>query len=578
MAKKTKDSNLSIEERLEQALIPNWDEPYKLPDNWCWTKIGEITDLYRGVSYKKHEGHSEKGINDCLVMRGGNIQEGEIDTDADNIYVDKELVSEEQYVRKHDVVIVSSTGSTKVIGRAGISFADYEDVTFGAFLTLVRPNKSVHKPYISYYFQGDMYRNRMRQLASGVSINNIRNEYITDTPIPLPPLNEQKRIISHIESLFAKLDEAKEKAQEVIAGFETRKAAILQKAFSGELTAKWRKENTPSPAWVYLEELKNDDNYSIRSEIKYWNDDSLPAGWCESKIGNLLYFAGRIGWKGLKAEEYTTSGPLLLSVYNLNDGDEVTYNRVYHITQERYEESPEIMVEVGDVLLTKDGAGIGKLGYVKELPEKATINSSLLLLRPSKSAVSKYIYYVLLGPALQSIVKERITGSATPHLFQRDIKEFVLPIPSLEEQIEIVRVLDNMLLNENIAKESAELVLEQINEMKKSILVRAFRGELGTNDPTESSAIELIKQIIEEKIKAEESKPKRTPVKKKEVSFVAKTILEVLKSSEKLTPEKLKAETALEIDDFYDQLKALIDNGQIREIRIEGESYLEATK
>ena len=328
----------------------------------------------------------------------------------------------------------------------------------------------------------------------------------------------------------------------------------------------------------YLEELKNDDNYSIRSEIKYWNNESLPAGWCESKIGNLLYFAGRIGWKGLKAEEYTASGPLLLSVYNLNDGDEVTYNRVYHITQERYEESPEIMVEIGDVLLTKDGAGIGKLGYVKELPEKATINSSLLLLRPSKSAVSKYIYYVLLGPALQSIVKERITGSATPHLFQRDIKEFVLPIPSLEEQIEIVRILDNMLLNENKAKESAELVLEQIDVIKKSILVRAFRGELGTNDPTEASAIELIKQIIEEKIKAEESKPKRTQTKRKEVGFVAKTILEVLKFSEKLTPEKLKAETSLEVDDFYDQLKVLIDNGQIREIRIEGESYLEAVK
>lgn len=87
----------------------------------------------------------------------------------------------------------------------------------------------------------------------------------------------------------------------------------------------------------------------------------MPKTWAESKIGNLLYFAGRIGWKGLKADEYTEEGPLLLSVYNLNDGDEVSYNRVYHITTERYEESPEIMVEIGDVLLTKDGAGIALL-------------------------------------------------------------------------------------------------------------------------------------------------------------------------------------------------------------------------
>lgn len=126
----------------------------------------------------------------------------------------------------------------------------------------------------------------------------------------------------------------------------------------------------------------------------------MPKTWAESKIGNLLYFAGRIGWKGLKADEYTEEGPLLLSVYNLNDGDEVSYNRVYHITTERYEESPEIMVEIGDVLLTKDGAGIGKLGYVKELPQEATINSSLLLIRPGNTAISKYIFYLLSGPEL----------------------------------------------------------------------------------------------------------------------------------------------------------------------------------
>ena len=126
MAKKSKkNENLTLEEKLEQALIPNWDEPYKLPENWCWTKIGNISTLHRGVSYKKSEGHSVKNANDCLVMRGGNIREAALDIENDNVYVDKKLVSDEQLVQKHDVVIVSSTGSKKVIGRAGISFCDY---------------------------------------------------------------------------------------------------------------------------------------------------------------------------------------------------------------------------------------------------------------------------------------------------------------------------------------------------------------------------------------------------------------------------------------------------------------------
>lgn len=304
--------------------------------------------------------------------------------------------------------------------------------------------------------------------------------------------------MEQIESLFAKLDEAKEKVQDILDAFENRKTAILYKAFQGTLTKVWRENHTVKSAEIYLQDLLDKGECFNRKEFKFWKNENLPKSWIESKIGNLLYFAGRIGWKGLKAEEYTEEGPLLLSVYNLNDGDEVSYSRVYHITNERYEESPEIMVKQGDVLLTKDGAGIGKLGYVKELPQEATINSSLLLIRPGNTAISKYIFYLLSGPELQRIVKERITGSATPHLFQRDIKEFVIPVPPLEEQKEIVRILDDVLSQENNTYKKIKNVAVRIDMMKKSILAKAFRGELGTNNSKEESAIELLKTILAE--------------------------------------------------------------------------------
>ena len=524
MVKKTKNSNLSLEERLEQVLIPNWDEPYKLPENWCWVRIDAIASIYTGnsinerVKEEKYTGQSEgliylatKDIGfDSTIDYETNIRI----PNADGFKV----------APKFSTLLCIEGGSA---GRK-VGFVT-QDVCFVNKLCAFVPHAKINPKYLYYVIQSDAFKKQFdakkHGLIGGVSIKEVMSIYI-----PLAPTEQQTLIVERIESAFHKLDEATEKSQEVIDGFETRKAAILHKAFAGELTAKWRKENTHTPACVYLEKLKNDNNYSIRSEIKYWNNESLPAGWCESKIGNLLYFAGRIGWKGLKAEEYTDSGPLLLSVYNLNDGDEVTYNHVYHITQERYEESPEIMVEIGDILLTKDGAGIGKLGYVKDLPEKATINSSLLLLRPSKSAISKYIYYVLLGPALQNIVKERITGSATPHLFQRDIKEFVLPIPSLEEQIEIVRVLDNMLLNENKSKEFAELVLEQIDAIKKSILVRAFRGELGTNNINEGSAVELLKKVFDGDVAVQT--PAKKPTKRISIPSDIKELLSNIREEE----------------------------------------------
>lgn len=122
-------------------------------------------------------------------------------------------------------------------------------MAFGAFLTLVRPNDGIVKPFIAHYFQSDVYRDRIRELAAGVNINNIKANYITESPIPLPPFSEQRRIVDRIESLFAKLDEVKQKAQDALDSFETRKATILHKAFTGELIGKH------STATTTLEEI-----------------------------------------------------------------------------------------------------------------------------------------------------------------------------------------------------------------------------------------------------------------------------------------------------------------------------------
>ena len=465
MAKKTKDSNLSIEERLEQALIPNWDEPYKLPNNWCWTKIGVITDLYRGVSYKKHEGHSEKGINDCLVMRGGNIKEGEIDIDADNIYVDKKLVSKEQYVKKHDVVIVSSTGSTKVIGRAGISFADYDDVAFGAFLTLVRPSESVHKPYVSYYFQGDMYRNRMRQLASGVNINNIRNEYITDTPIPMPPLDEQRRIVGRIESLFAKLEEAEEKAQEIVDGFEKRKAAILHKAFSGELTEIWRKEN----------DRKIDE-------------------WVDLTFGDVIVSV-KNGTTAKQTKE-KTNWPVT-RIETLQNGT-LDLSRVGYVVDPNTISEDDCYI-AGDIAFShiNSAAHVGKTALIESHFLPLVHGMNLLRIRLNDLCLPQFMVWYSRSSKYKELIMQRINMAVNQvSINQKQLKTMPIKLPTVDEQFEIVKKLDSLITKELQAKEIAEAVIEQIYTMKKAILARAFRAELGTNDPDEESAVELLKKVL----------------------------------------------------------------------------------
>lgn len=467
MARAKKEATLTPEERLQVALVPDWDWPYKLPENWCWTKIGSISSLHRGVSYKKTDAHTERRENSCLVMRGGNICEGSIDTEADNIYVDISLVAENQIVRKNDIIIVASTGSTKVIGRAGISKMDYLDVAFGAFLLLVRPSTKVNQRYIDYFFLSDNYRNRIKKLASGININNIRGEYITETLVPLAPLAEQQRIVDRIESLFTKLDEAKEKAQTVVDSFETRKAAILHKAFTGELTAKWREE------------------HGVRMES--W--EYIPFETIIEKMQNGL--AKR---KGISGTPY-----VVLRLANLTDcgfnTDDLREILLDEKEQANYELRPNdvIMIRVNG---SKDNVG---KQYLITNQHHWAFCDHIIRIRYSSSLLPQYMVYFSKSKNYRIYVKENIVSSAGQNTISRKgMANLHVPLPRMNEQSEIVRILDMAFAEEQQAKEAAEAVLDQIDLMKKSILARAFRGELGTNDPNEESAVELLKQAIKQ--------------------------------------------------------------------------------
>lgn len=438
MAKAKKKKELSLEEKLKQALVSVDEQPYEVPENWCWVTVGNTVDLYRGVSYKKNEGHSVKEENDCLVMRGGNILEGAIDVEADNIYVDKSLIKPEQYIRENDIVIVSSTGSTKVIGRAGISYANYEDVSFGAFLTLVRPKEQICKRYIDYYFQSQIYRERIRSLASGVNINNIKTECITNSPFPLPPLAEQRRIVEQIESLFIKLDEAKEKAQEALNGFDERKASMLNKAFKGELTVNWRQNNQ-----------LNIDSWST----KKFKD------FCLLKRGYDLPTKERVSGKY----------PLVTSS-GVND----------YVSEFKVK---------GPGVVTGRSGSIGKVFLISDeyWPLNTTLYSEKLY-----DNVPEYVYYYL-----QTFdFKSYSSSTAVPTLNRNLFADVELLVPTVEEQIQIVKIIKKLLESEEYIKESISKVIGEIDIMKKTILAKAFRGELGTNNPDEENAVELLKSIL----------------------------------------------------------------------------------
>lgn len=460
------------------------ESPYKLPEGWKWGRLGDFIDIYRGVSYKKTDVHSEKQQNDCLIMRGGNIEEGNINIDADNVYVDKSIVAESQFIKKNDVIIVTSTGSTKVIGRAGISNDNYSDVAFGEFLTLARPNGKADKSFVNHYFQSSLYRERIRQLASGVNINNIRTDYITESPFPLPPnIEEQQRIVNRIESMFAKLDEAKEKAQNVVDSFETRKAAILHQAFTGNLTAKWRKEQDCNNC----NNTVLDDISSYSKNLSKKDFDNI--SFFQQKVDNIQLSDGTIWSKcsvgaiGIVSNGSTPSRKM--DTYWNGDipwvsSGEVSNNIICNtkecITNDGYDNSSVKMLPKGTVLIAMIGEGKTR-GQSSILDIPATINQNIAAINIEHGFIEpKFLWYWF----QKEYKKNRTAGSGSgPQALNcQRVRELDFIVPSLSEQQEIVRILDSVLEKESTSKSAAEQVLEQIDLLKKSILARAFRGEL----------------------------------------------------------------------------------------------------
>ena len=461
MAKKTKDSNLSIEERLEQALIPNWDEPYKLPENWCWVRVDAIASIYTGNSINERVKEEKyTGRTDGFVY----LATKDIDFDSTIDYETNVCIPQSDGFKvapKYSTLLCIEGGS------AGRKFGFItQDVCFVNKLCAFVPHSKINPKYLYYAIQSDAFKKQFdakkHGLIGGVSVKEVSSIFI-----PFAPVEIQNKIVELIESVFNKLDEAKEKAQEVVDGFETRKAAILHKAFSGELTKKWREERRVT---------KNE--------------------WRNLTLDDVAeYKKGPFGSSITKAM-FVPKGPNTYKVYEQGNAIRKTLEYgSYYISQSKYDELRGFAIRPGDIIVSCAGT----IGEIYKLPnncEAGVINQALMRVRTYDNIDELYFIHYFSG-VLKGDVIDEANGTAIKNIPPfKILKAMNILLPSLSEQKEIVDVLDRMLSKEQHAKETAESVIEQIDTMKKAILARAFRGELGTNDPSEESAVELLKKIL----------------------------------------------------------------------------------
>lgn len=470
MAMKTKkNDNLTSEKELEQALIPSWDEPYRLPDNWCWTNLSSV--------------QSENGFfdGDWILKENmddnGEVRLLQLSDIGIGVFLDKSCkhinlsTCDElncTMVLPGDVLI--SRMAEPIARSCIVPNYNFKMIT-AVDVAVMRCNSNIiNNKFLNYLCNTPYFTNSANNMARGTTRVRITRKNLGNILIPLPPLVEQLRIVKCIDTLFDKLDEAKEKAQEVIDGFESRKAAILHKAFTGELTEKWRNEN-----------------------------DVPKDSWRMKKINQVCF--PRAGY-AFDSKKFTNTGYQIIRMGNLYGGElDLNRNPVF-ISADDVDETVlmKALINDGDILITLTGTKYKRdYGYAVCIHNQINLlaNQRILCLTPNYNEIkTDYLLFYLQSDLFRDIFFSNETGGVNQgNVSSKFVENIDVDIPTLDEQVEIGRILRNIIEKEQQTKETAETIIEQIDTMKKAILVRAFRGELGTNNSDEKSSIELLKKF-----------------------------------------------------------------------------------
>ena len=456
MARGKKKETLTPEERLQAALVPENEQPYKVPKNWCWTRMENIAQWGSGGTPSRKIPEYYNG--DIPWIKTGELNDDYIFETEEHITQEAIFHSSAKLFPENTVAIAMYGATIGKVGILGIAATTNQACACGV------SNLLVNYKYLIYYARSQ--KDNFIKKGKGGAQPNISQEIIKSHEFPLPPLSEQHRIVDRIESLFAKLDEAKQKAQDALDSFETRKAAILHKAFTGELTAQWRKEHgVGMESWDGLQW----GSFIVSIEAgKNWNAEGRPP----------------------RADEF---GVVKVSAVTWGEFNEVESKTC--TVEEQWNEN--VQIHEGDFLFSRANTLqlVGNCVIVKSISRRLMLSDKILRFKFDKRVIPEYVLHFTRSNLYRNQIEQLASGNqdGMRNVSQKNMKLVEFPIPKLEEQAEIVRLLDDLLDKEQQAKEAAEGVLEQIDLIKKAILARAFRGELDTNDPNEESAVSLLR-------------------------------------------------------------------------------------
>lgn len=313
--------------------------------------------------------------------------------------------------------------------------------------------KSVLGKFLYYYLKSNLGNEVLNGNAKS-TVDSLRKPLLNDFIVIYPDLSIQKMIVKFIDSKLSKIDSLISLKEKQIKLLEEQRQAMITEAITKGLNP----------------------NVKMKDSGVDWIGE-IPEHWEVTKIKYTTYVKGRIGWQGLRSDEFIDDGPSLVTGTDFKNG-KIDWQTCYHVSEERYNEAVPIQLKEDDLLITKDGT-IGKLALVKEMPERAILNSGIFVTRPLMNQyINSYLYWNLTSAPFSQYIRTMETGSTIKHLYQETFVNYSYALPPKYEQESISYYLNNETQKLETIKQSMLNQISKLKEYRQSLIHEAVTGKI----------------------------------------------------------------------------------------------------
>ena len=402
-----------------------------LPNGWESNQLGDVCNVQRGLTYS---GRDTVDISNNVVLRATNIHLDSSSLIFDELkYLSDDFEIKETYkLRKGSLLICFSSGSKSHLGKVALIDKDY-NYAFGGFIGQVTPTSKILSEYLFYSLISEKYKDYISKLTDGVNINNLKIKDLQAFPIPIPPLDEQKRIVAKLDELFALIENGKLKVENLLADAKELFQSQLNEIFS----------------------QKGD-------------------GWVEKKLGEVCEKTINIKWQEHEDEELnyidlSAVSRTFLSVTDFNI-----------VNAENAPSRAKKIVKTDDIIFATTRPTLKRVAKILDEHNNQLCSTGFVVLRRNTELIkSDIIFYFLQTDLYMDRMESIQRGTSYPAVTDKDVKETYLSYPnSLIEQKQIVNQLDELKSHTQALESKYQQELDALDELKKSILQKAFNGEL----------------------------------------------------------------------------------------------------